>query len=46
MKAVQEARFGGPEILGSSYPLGQARVAHEDLLGRRHIGKIVLEVSK
>jgi NADPH2:quinone reductase len=33
-------------VLGSSYPLAQARAAHEDLLGRRSAGKLVLEVGE
>jgi NADPH2:quinone reductase len=31
-------------IGGGSYPLGEARVAHEELLARRTVGKIVLDV--
>jgi NADPH2:quinone reductase len=32
-------------VVGGSYPLAQARRAHEDLVARRTTGKLVLEVS-
>ena len=31
-------------VAGGSYPLADAHVAHEDLLARRTVGKIVLDV--
>lgn len=32
-------------IIGGSYPLGEARTAHEELRSRRSIGKLVLDVA-
>src|SRR5207247_7012922 len=31
-------------IVGGTYPLGDARRAHEDLRGRRTVGKLVLDL--
>ncbi len=31
-------------VIGGRYPLAQARLAHEDLLSRRSVGKLVLDV--
>ena len=32
-------------VTGGSYPLARARRAHEDLVGRRTTGKLVLDVA-
>jgi NADPH2:quinone reductase len=33
-------------VLGGSYPLAEARAAHEDLRARRSVGKLVLDPTR
>jgi NADPH:quinone reductase len=33
-------------VVGGTYPMSQARQAHEDMLARRTTGKLVLEPSR